>query len=165
MPKVQQNAPSAGRGRRGRSVRVSTSLAEINVVPLVDVMLVLLIIFMVAAPMMTQGMQVNLPQATKAPSPSAPKPIYVTVPADFGQGSTRADRQRRAFRVDILDGARAPGAARRATEKSVFVRADGAVTMQHSCTVIDRLKEAGVEKVGHRRPARTEAGRSDRARI
>ena len=45
---------------------MSTSLAEINVVPLVDVMLVLLIIFMVTAPMMQQGMQVNLPQARRA---------------------------------------------------------------------------------------------------
>jgi len=48
-------------GRRGRGERVVTSLAEINVVPLIDVMLVLLIIFMVTAPMMQQGMQVNLP--------------------------------------------------------------------------------------------------------
>ena len=84
MPKVQPipNAPSAGRGRRGRSVRVQTALAEINVVPLVDVMLVLLIIFMVAAPMMTQGMQVNLPQARKSANPPAQN-LYVTIPADF----------------------------------------------------------------------------------
>src|SRR4051794_2164823 len=83
MPKVQQNGSSgSGRGRRARGARVSTSLAEINVVPLVDVMLVLLIIFMVAAPMMTQGMAVNLPAAKNAPPVSA-QPIYVTVPADF----------------------------------------------------------------------------------
>ena len=52
--------------RRGRGARVSSSLAEINVVPLVDVMLVLLVIFMVTAPMMQQGLQVNLPQARRA---------------------------------------------------------------------------------------------------
>src|SRR5690348_13391203 len=85
MPKVQPipNAPSAGRGRGGRNVRVSTALAEINVVPLVDVMLVLLIIFMVAAPMMTQGMAVHLPKAQRSANPPAQN-LYLTIPADFG---------------------------------------------------------------------------------
>src|SRR6476620_2052626 len=83
MPKVQQTGGSNG-SRRGRSARVSTTLAEINVVPLVDVMLVLLIIFMVTAPMMQQGLQVNLPQARRA-TPVTAQPIYVTVPADFSR--------------------------------------------------------------------------------
>ena len=58
MPKVMAPPVSDGR-RRGR--RVNTSLSEINVIPLVDVMLVLLIIFMVAAPMLQKGVEVNLP--------------------------------------------------------------------------------------------------------
>src|SRR5947207_8316048 len=83
MPKVQQNGSTgSGRGRRARGARVATSLAEINVVPLVDVMLVLLIIFMVTAPMMTQGLAVNLPQARRA-TPVTAQPIYVTIPASF----------------------------------------------------------------------------------
>ena len=57
---------AAAAGGAGR--RVSTALSEINVVPLVDVMLVLLIIFMVAAPMMQQGLNVNLPQQRRAPA-------------------------------------------------------------------------------------------------
>ena len=65
MPKLQA-LESAGGNRRGRARRVSTVLAEINVVPLVDVMLVLLIIFMVAAPMMQRGFDVNLPVARRA---------------------------------------------------------------------------------------------------
>ena len=92
MPKVQQNTHAGGRGRRGRGARVSTSLAEINVVPLVDVMLVLLIIFMVTAPMMQQGLQVNLPQSRRA-TPVTAQPIYVTVPADFSRTRQRAARQ------------------------------------------------------------------------
>ena len=65
MPKVQA---AAGHGSgRGRSRRVASSLAEINVVPLVDVMLVLLIIFMVTAPLIQRGIDVNLPTAVRAP--------------------------------------------------------------------------------------------------
>src|SRR3954466_10568290 len=84
MPKVQQTAGGSVHGKRSRTSRVSTSLAEINVVPLVDVMLVLLIIFMVAAPMMTQGMPVNLPQAMKSP-PIAAQAVYITVPASYAR--------------------------------------------------------------------------------
>src|SRR3954447_13182774 len=81
MPKLHDTAGSNG-SRRGRGARVSTTLAEINVVPLVDVMLVLLIIFMVTAPMMQQGLQVNLPQARRA-TPVTAQPVYVTIPATF----------------------------------------------------------------------------------
>jgi biopolymer transport protein ExbD len=125
-------------------MRVSTSLAEINVVPLVDVMLVLLIIFMVAAPMMTQGMAVNLPQARKA-SPVSAQPIYVTIPASFGQNHiVQIDKAE--MRLDIL-AERMRQLMQQQTEKSVFIRADAGVTMQQFMTVTDKLKEAGVEKV------------------
>jgi biopolymer transport protein TolR len=147
MPKVQPipNAPSAGRGRRGRSVRVSTALAEINVVPLVDVMLVLLIIFMVAAPMMTQGMQVNLPKAVNARNINA-KPIYVTVPATF-EKDRRVQIGDDSIPVDILE-ERVKQALLTSSEKSLFVRGDGDVAFKHIVYVFDRLKSAGIEKVG-----------------
>ncbi len=147
MPKVQPipNAPSAGRGRRGRSVRVTTALAEINVVPLVDVMLVLLIIFMVAAPMMTQGMAVNLPKAANAKNVSA-KPIYVTVPASFDK-DRRVQIGNDSIPVDILE-ERVRQALMESTEKSLFVRGDGDVAFKHIVYVFDRLKAAGIEKVG-----------------
>ena len=88
MPNLMKGGSSSGggRGRRGRGMAVSSSLAEINVVPLVDVMLVLLIIFMVAAPMMQQGIAVNLPQSRRSPAlPANNEPIYVTVPVAFGR--------------------------------------------------------------------------------
>src|SRR6476659_4461982 len=83
MPKV---APGAGTpsGRAARGRRVSTTLAEINVVPLVDVMLVLLIIFMVAAPMIQRGVDVNLPVARNAQQMPGDR-IEITVPIDYRQ--------------------------------------------------------------------------------
>src|SRR5437588_2382617 len=80
MPKVApipDAAPSRTRGRR-----VSASLAEINVVPLVDVMLVLLIIFMVTAPMIQRGIDVNLPVARRAATVQGER-LFVTVPTTF----------------------------------------------------------------------------------
>jgi biopolymer transport protein TolR len=144
MPKVQQTT-SQGSGRRGRKARVSTSLAEINVVPLVDVMLVLLIIFMVTAPMMTQGLSVNLPQARRAQAVSA-QPIYVTIPASFPRDRV-VQINKDEVRVDILQ-ERMKQAILEREDKSVFVRADGSVPYQDLVFVMDKLREGGVEKVG-----------------
>src|SRR3954466_10509086 len=78
MPKVQS---SSGPGRvRGR--RIATSLGEINVVPLVDVMLVLLIIFMVTAPMIQRGIDVTLPVARRA-QPIEGERLEVSVPISY----------------------------------------------------------------------------------
>src|SRR5436189_1652320 len=82
MPKVLPSAPGPGGGRLTRGRRVSTTLAEINVIPLVDVMLVLLIIFMVAAPMLQRGVEVNLPVASRAQEISSER-IFVDVPLSF----------------------------------------------------------------------------------
>jgi biopolymer transport protein ExbD len=144
VPKVHDTGSSNG-SRRGRSARVSTTLAEINVVPLVDVMLVLLIIFMVTAPMMQQGLQVNLPQARRA-TPVTAQPVYVTVPADFSRRRT-VQLDKDDVKIDFL-----PERVRQALlsreDKSVFIRADGVVTVQEMTAVWDKLKEGGVEKVG-----------------
>ena len=144
MPKVH-SAGGGGGGRRGRGARVSSSLSEINVVPLVDVMLVLLIIFMVTAPMMQQGLQVNLPQARRA-DPVNAQPVYVTIPATFAR-TQRLQVGPDEIGIDALaERVRQALAAR--DDKSIFLRMDAAVTAQDIMTVTDRLKEAGVEKVG-----------------
>jgi biopolymer transport protein TolR len=124
---------------------VSTSLSEINVVPLVDVMLVLLIIFMVTAPMMQQGLQVNLPQARRADAVAA-QPVYVTIPATFGR-TQRLQIGLDDIGIDALSERVKQTLATR-DDKSVFLRMDATVTAQDIMTVTDRLKEAGVEKVG-----------------
>ena len=124
---------------------MTTTLSEINVVPLVDVMLVLLIIFMVTAPMMQQGLQVNLPQARRASAVSA-QPVTVTVPVDFGKkGTVQLDKED--VPIAFL-GERVRQALLVRDDKSVFIRADGAVTVQEMVAVWDKLKEGGVEKVG-----------------
>jgi biopolymer transport protein TolR len=144
MPKVEQVSHNSGRGRRGRGQRVSTSLAEINVVPLVDVMLVLLIIFMVSAPMMQQGFAVQLPQSTRA-RPVNAEPINVAVPISFAKDQTvMLDGQR--VRLSLL-AERVRQALEGRTSKDVYVGADGQVPYQTVVTVMDELKAGGVRNV------------------
>ncbi|MBA2302891.1 MAG: ExbD/TolR family protein [Acidobacteria bacterium] len=144
MPKVHATG-SGGGGRRGRGTRVSTSLSEINVVPLVDVMLVLLIIFMVTAPMMQQGLQVNLPKSRRASAVDS-QPVYVTIPATFGR-TQRLQIGTDEVGIDAI-AERVKQAIATRDDKSVFLRMDATVTAQDIMSVTDRLKDAGVEKVG-----------------
>src|SRR5262245_37567841 len=137
--------PEANPDRR-RGLRVSTSLSEINVIPLVDVMLVLLIIFMVAAPMMQKGVEVNLPVSRRADKLTNAQPLYVTVPTSY-----RRDRRvfidQEAIPIDVL-GERMRQAMQGRSDKQVYLRGDGEVQLQELMDVFGRLKEAGVEKIG-----------------
>jgi biopolymer transport protein TolR len=147
MPKVLPPGTSHGGSHTGRRTpRVTTALSEINVVPLVDVMLVLLIIFMVAAPMMQQGISVNLPQSRRSPPLTSERPIYVTVPITFASNRVVQIGDEN-IRFDVL-GERMRQLMLTRRDKQVFLRSDGQVTMQQLMEVMDRLKDAGVEKVG-----------------
>ena len=143
MPKVMAQEANTGR-RRGR--RVTTSLSEINVIPLVDVMLVLLIIFMVAAPMMQKGVEVNLPTSRRADKLSNTKPLYVTVPTSYAT-DRRVFIDEDGVPVDVL-AERMRQLMLTRDDKQVFLRGDGAVKLQELMDVFGRLKEAGIEKVG-----------------
>ena len=144
MPKVQPAASSAG-GRFSRGRRVSSTLAEINIVPLVDVMLVLLIIFMVAAPMLQRGVEVNLPVASRSTEISSER-LFVDVPASF-----REDRRvylgKEPIRIDVL-AERIRQMLLTRTDKQVYLRGDATVNLQELMDILDRLKEAGVQNVG-----------------
>ena len=143
MPKVQAAhdvAPGRSRGRR-----VSTSLAEINVVPLVDVMLVLLIIFMVAAPMIQRGIDVNLPVARRA-DPITGERIEVTVPLAFRQNHI-VYIGRDQVNIAVLQ-ERIRQKMETAAKKDVFLRGDRGVNLGEVMQVTDLLKAAGVEHVG-----------------
>jgi biopolymer transport protein ExbD len=148
MPKVQSfDHEKGGHSRRGR--RTTTALAEINVVPLVDVMLVLLIIFMVTAPMMQRGVEINLPVARRG-APITAEPVYVTVPMSY-----RKDRRvligpagkEESVPLDVL-GERARQTLVSRQSKQVFLRMDAGVNAQEFLAVMDGLKDGGVEAVG-----------------
>ena len=145
MPKLEpmQQPPSRSGGRRARVMRVSTSLAEINVVPLVDVMLVLLVIFMVAAPMMTQGFPVQLPRSRQG-RPIG-EPVTVTVPASF-----RTDRLVRIgdepIGLDVL-AERVRQALTGQLQQNVILAGDGRITLSELMVIGDRLIEGGVKGI------------------
>jgi biopolymer transport protein TolR len=144
MPKVH-DAGSAAPARGGRARRVSTSLAEINVVPLVDVMLVLLIIFMVTAPMINRGIDVNLPVSRRAQQITGER-IEVTVPMSY-----RTDRKL-FLGPDAMDAVRLQELVRQKIEnrsdKDVFLRGDRGVQLGELVEVTDLLKAVGVVHVG-----------------
>jgi biopolymer transport protein ExbD len=143
VPKVHNGEDvSPGRGRRRR---VASSLAEINVVPMVDVMLVLLIIFMVAAPMIQRGIDVNLPVATRAQSIAGER-IEVTVPLAYRRNKT-VYLGNEAVRAGVLE-ERVRQKMETAAKKDVFLRGDGALSLSEVMAITDLLKAAGVEHVG-----------------
>jgi biopolymer transport protein TolR len=138
---IQPSSGGTGRGRR----RVSSTLAEINVVPLVDVMLVLLIIFMVTAPMITRGVEVNLPTLRRAERIEAER-IAVTVPLTY-RDDRRVYLGEEQLALEVLQ-ERVRQRMETAEKKEVDLRSDGGVRVQELMEVIDRLKAAGVETVG-----------------
>ena len=146
MPKVQP-IPEAGPARRARGHRVATSLAEINVVPLVDVMLVLLIIFMVTAPMIQRGIDVNLPVSTRS-NQIANERVFVSVPAAYRQ-SRIVYLDAEPIHVEVLqERVRQRMEPRSEKDKEVYLRGDAGLLYQDLVNVIDLLKAAGVRNVG-----------------
>jgi biopolymer transport protein TolR len=117
-------------------------MADINVTPLVDVMLVLLIIFMVTAPMMMQGMDVALPQTTSAPLSAEKEHLTVTVNQD-----QRVYINDYEVSVDALEEKMKKIMEGRPDQK-VYLRADKTVPYGLVASVISEVKNAGIEKLG-----------------
>ena len=144
MPKVMASAPNAG-GRHQRGRRIAPTLSEINVVPMVDVMLVLLIIFMVAAPMLQRGVEVTLPVASRSQEISSER-VFVDLPVTYRE-DRRVFIDKEPIRIDVL-AERARQIMLNRTDKTVYLRGDEAINLQELYEVLDRLKEAGIQDVG-----------------
>lgn len=117
-------------------------MSEINVTPLVDVMLVLLIIFMVAAPMMTQGVDVNLPKTTAKNIKTADEPLMLTVnkKKEIFLENHPVELDRLELKIKkIFENRR---------EKEVLLRADKDVPYGFIIDVMARVKNAGISKLG-----------------
>jgi biopolymer transport protein ExbD len=114
---------------------------EINVTPFIDVMLVLLIIFMVAAPLATVDIQVNLPASTAEPQQRPDKPLYLTVKSDLTLALGNDPVSRDLLR-STLD-----SAARGDKEARIFLRADKTVPYGELMEVMNLLRSAGYLKV------------------
>ena len=114
---------------------------EINVTPFIDVILVLLIIFMVAAPLATVDITVNLPSSTAEPQPRPDKPLFLTLKADLSLAVGDQPVARGAVRA-ALD-----AAANGDREQRIFLRADRAVNYGDLMEVMNTLRAAGYLKV------------------
>lgn len=131
-----------GGGRRRRRTR-SQPMAEINVTPFVDVMLVLLIIFMVAAPLLTVGVPVELPKTAANPLPGEQEePLTVTVTAD---GRVLIQTTETALE-DLVPKLRAIAVERESDR--VFLRADGAIAYENVVQVMGALNAGGFSNIG-----------------
>jgi biopolymer transport protein ExbD len=114
--------------------------ADINVTPFIDVMLVLLIIFMVTAPMMTQGMKVELPKATSAAAVDSKKAVTITMAADgsiqVGDTMVRMDQLVDVVRAEASD-----------PEQPIRIRGDVRANYGVVVDVIDQLTRSGLTKL------------------
>ena len=130
-------------GGRGRRRGRSQPMSEINVTPFVDVMLVLLIIFMVAAPLLTVGVPVELPKSAAGALPTeTEEPLTVTITADGGIQiqTTPIEREELVTRLRGI-------ATERASDR-VFLRADGAVPYAQVMEVMGALNAGGFANIG-----------------
>ena len=134
---------SGGNGRRRRGRGRARPMSEINVTPFVDVMLVLLIIFMVAAPLMTVGVPVELPKtAANALPGEEEEPLTVTVTADGAVMIQTSEVPR----DELVAKLRAIAVERDSTR--VFLRADGAVPYSDVMQVMGALNRGGFANIG-----------------
>jgi biopolymer transport protein TolR len=135
------------------SSREATTISQINVTPLVDVMLVLLVIFMVTAPIIQQGVQVNLPQTQSSAIPGTEEHLVVTVAKngkiylnDNAMSLAELGEKLRAIKKLQAD-------------KQIYLRADQDVRYGLVMKTIAEIKQAGIEKLGMvTRPVSSEEG-------
>jgi biopolymer transport protein TolR len=125
----------------GSQRRIGTSLAEINIIPLVDVVLVLLLIFMLTAPMMYRGIDVNLPKTASRPTVVEER-MVLTVTRDH-----TLYLNERQVSLAWLDTALRDAFANR-TDKTLYLKADAGLSYGVVVETMDRVRRAGIERLG-----------------
>jgi len=123
------------------SRRIGTNLAEINIIPLVDVVLVLLLIFMLTAPMMYRGIDVNLPKAAAKPT-AVEERMVLTVTKD--RALFLNDRR---IAPGGLDAALRQAFTAR-TDKTLYLKADAGLNYGAVIETMDQVRRAGIERLG-----------------
>jgi biopolymer transport protein ExbD len=116
--------------------------AEINMIPLIDVMLVLLVIFIITAPLMTHAVKVNLPVASSQPSPDKPETVDLSIKAD---GSVF-------WNAEPVDAtawqAKMDHAAQKNPQPEIHIRADGDLAYRNVAQIMSDAARAGLSKLG-----------------
>ena len=133
---------SGGGGRRRRHRGTSAAMSEINVTPFVDVMLVLMIIFMVAAPMLTVGVPIKLPETSANAMPNEEEPLTITLTKD----GLLLIQTTEYSQEELIPKLTAIAAER--TNKKVFLRADGALPYEAVAQVMGALNAGGFNDIG-----------------
>jgi biopolymer transport protein TolR len=143
MGAAGSGSASVGGGRRKRRPR-KAAMAEINVTPFVDVMLVLLIIFMVAAPMLTVGVPIDLPQTRAQSLPQQQEPLTVSVnnKGEVFLMNSPVPKEELVAKLTAIAQARGGG-----QDERVFVRGDKTVNYGTVMQVMGRLSQAGFRRV------------------
>lgn len=137
--KLDTSDPMRGRRRRRRTRPV----AEINVTPFVDVMLVLLIVFMVAAPLLTVGVDVELPKTAAGALPSeVEEPLTVTLTAEGAIVIQTTETPEAEFLTRLR------GVAQERSDDKVFLRADGSIPYARVMQVMGAMNAAGFDNIG-----------------
>ncbi|MGR3660487.1 MAG: protein TolR [Paracoccaceae bacterium] len=133
----------SGGGRRGRRKARAKPMSEINITPFVDVMLVLMIIFMVAAPLLTVGVPVELPKtAAKALATEQEEPLTITLTAE----GLMLIQMTEINAEDLIPKLRAIAVERR--DNKIFLRADGAIPYERVMQVMGALNAGGFNSIG-----------------
>jgi biopolymer transport protein TolR len=130
-----------------RRLRKRKLKSEINVVPYIDVMLVLLIIFMITAPLLNLGVDINLPQSNARAVEAKKDPVVVSVDAEGGYTLKLPDASKKSVNAAELD-AEVRALTKANPQVAVFVAGDGKASYDTVYAAMVLLQQAGVEQVG-----------------
>lgn len=130
--------------RRNKKNRL---VAEINVVPYIDVVLVLLIVFMITAPLLTQGVKVDLPQASSSPVDKNEEPLIVSIKRDGSLYINLGKDDKKAVSIEVIQ-KQVTNVLQTKPQTPVLVWGDRSVDYGKVVTLMTQLQAAGADSVG-----------------